>query len=172
MPRSERCRIRGNCPTVSPCCPWRKLPSLTERLALVERPRRRGAMARMRKERSFAEGVADGSNRPQRNRPRCEPENQRAPTEFHVDSADVRVLEFNELVSPADDPMQVIVTPPIRKSSAGCHSKAAAPPPSGARKHPSAARGIRPSVSVPAPEEPGAREALDIETEDARRPLC
>ena len=65
------------------------------------------------------DGVADGSNRPQRNRPRCEPENQRAPTEFHVDSADVRVLEFNELVSPTDDPMQVIVTPPIRKSSAG-----------------------------------------------------
>ena len=27
MPRSERCRIRGNCLDVSPCFPWRKLLS-------------------------------------------------------------------------------------------------------------------------------------------------
>ena len=36
MPRSEHCRIRGNCLTVSPCLPWRKLRSLAELLLLVE----------------------------------------------------------------------------------------------------------------------------------------
>ena len=36
--------------------------------------------------------LADGERvkSTQRNCPRCEPKNQRAPTEFHVDSADVR----------------------------------------------------------------------------------
>ena len=92
--------------------------------------------------------------------------------EFHVNSADVEVLEFNELVSPTDDPMQVIVIPPIRKSGAGCHSKAAAPPPSGARKHPSRGAWHKAERVCSRPEEPGAPEALDIETGDSGRPLC
>jgi hypothetical protein len=38
MPRSERCASGAIASTVSPCLPWRKLLSLTERLPLVEAP--------------------------------------------------------------------------------------------------------------------------------------
>jgi hypothetical protein len=105
----------------NPGCPWADVRLLfpARQAPDLSGPKIKSIPSVLRKYRSFPNGAANGSNRPTAMVRDAKPRTNGAPTEFQVDSADVRVLEFIELVSP----------------------------------NRSVARGVRPSVSVPAFEE-------------------
>ena len=61
-----------------------------------------GATAGMRKYRPLTEGAPKWVKSTHSNRLRYDAKNQRLPIEFHIGSADLRVLEFIELASPTE----------------------------------------------------------------------